>query len=85
MPTRWGRVTFDLAVQQDSKALIGNVELSGPSLPKEVHFKLRLPKNMSLQRVTVNGQSAAIGGIHQDIVIISTAGKQAFHVSAQIG
>jgi hypothetical protein len=85
VPTRWGRVTFDLAVQQEAKVLTGNVELSGASLPKEVHFKLRLPKNMPLQGMTVNGQPATTGGIHQDTVIISTAGKRTFQVTGRLG
>jgi len=85
VPTRWGRVTFDLACKPDTKVLKGNVELSGTSLPKEVHFKLRLPKNMPLRGVTVNGQPAAMGGIHQDTVIISTAGKRSFQVIGRLG
>jgi len=85
VPTRWGRVTFDLSVQQDAKVLAGNVELSGASLPKEVHFKLRLPKNMPIQGLTVNGEPAGMGGIHQDTVIISTGGKRAFQVSGRLG
>lgn len=85
VPTRWGRVTFDLVFQPDTKVLKGNVELSGTSLPKEVHFKLRLPKNMPLQGLTVNGQPAAMGGIHQDTIIISTAGKRTFQVIGRLG
>jgi hypothetical protein len=85
VPTRWGRVTFDLVVQQDTKVVTGNVELSGASFPKEVHLKLRLPKSMPLQGATVNGHPAAIGGIHQDTVIISTAGKRSFQVIGQLG
>lgn len=84
VPTRWGRVTFDLALHPDAKALMGTVELSGASLPKEVHFKLRLPKSMSLQRLTVNGEPATTGGIHQDTVIISTAGKRSFQVTGRL-
>lgn len=85
VPTRWGRVTFDLACKPDARVLSGIVELSGASLPKEVHFKLRLPKNMSLKGVTVNGQPAAMGGIHQDTVIISTTVKRSFQVIGQLG
>jgi hypothetical protein len=85
VPTRWGRVSFDLAARPDAKVVMGNVELSGASLPKEVHFKLRLPKNMPLEGVTVNGQPAATGGIHQDTVMISTAGKRTFQVSGRLG
>jgi hypothetical protein len=61
------------------------VELSGASLPKEVHFKLRLPNSMPLQNLTVNGQGAATEGIHQDTVIISTAGKRNFQVIGRLG
>jgi hypothetical protein len=85
VPTRWGRVTFDLVSQADAKVVKGNVELNGTVLPKEVHFKLRLPKNMPLEGVTVNGQPAAMGGIHQDTVIISTAGKRSFQVIGRVG
>jgi len=86
VPTRWGRVTFDLAAQKEKNVVKGNVELSGTSLPKEVHFKVRLPKNMALQGVTVNGEpAAATGGIHQDTVIISTAGKRTFEVVGRLG
>src|SRR5579862_7647891 len=85
VPTRWGRVTFDLAAQPDKKVLTGNVELSGATLPKEVHFKLRLPQNMPLQSVTVNGQPATTGGIHKDTVIISTSGKRTFQVNGRLG
>jgi len=85
IPTRWGRVTFDLAVQHSAKIVKGNVELSGESLPKEVHFKLRLPRNMPVQGLTVNGQPASLGGIHQDTVIIPTAGKRSFQVVGQLG
>jgi hypothetical protein len=84
VPTRWGRVTFELVCKLDAKALNGKVELSGTSLPREVHFKLRLPKNVPLQSVTVNGQPAAMGGIHQDTVIISTAGKRSFQVVGRL-
>ena len=85
VPTRWGRATFDLAVQPDKKEVIGNVELSGASLPKEVHFKLRMPNNMPVRSLTVNGQPATQGGTHQDTVIISTAGKRKFELIGQLG
>jgi hypothetical protein len=84
IPTRWGRVTFNLSVQHEAKILTGNVELSGASLPKEVHFKLRLPKNMPLQSLTVNGNPATTAGIQQDTVIIPTAGMRSFKVVGQL-
>src|SRR5262249_49576439 len=85
VPTRWGRVSFELALQPDAKVLMGTVELGGALLLKEVHFKLRLPKNMPLQDVSVNGQPAKKGGIHEDTVIISTARKRSFQVIGRLG
>jgi len=81
-PTRWGRVSFHLATKP--KAVVGQVELSGSDLPKEVHFKLRLPVHMSIQTVTVNGQPAAIGGTHKDTVIITTGGERSFEVIGRL-
>ena len=37
------------------------------------------------QNLTVNGQGAATEGIHQDTVIISTAGKRNFQVIGRLG
>ena len=85
IPTRWGRVSFHLALQQDARVLTGNVELSGASIPKEVHFKLRVPKNTPVRGLSVNGQPVAMGGIHEDTVIISTAGKRTFEVTGRLG
>ena len=79
-PTRWGRVGFSLVTKPESKTVIGNVELSGAAIPSEVHFKLRLPAQMPLQRVVVNGQPVSLGGAHKDTVIITTGGKRAFQV-----
>jgi hypothetical protein len=80
VPTRWGRVSFDLVAKPEAKQVVGNVELSGGAAPKEVHFKLRVPAQMPLQSVTVNGQPAALGGIHRDTVVITTNGKRQFEV-----
>jgi hypothetical protein len=80
VPTRWGRVSFDLVAKPEAKQVVGNVELSGGAAPKEVHFKLRVPAQMPLQSVTVNGQPASLGGIHRDTVVITTNGKRQFEV-----
>jgi len=84
-PTRWGRVSFNLAAKAASKVVLGQVELSGASVPSEVHFKLRLPEKMPLQGVTVNGEPASLGGVHKDTVIITTAGKRRFEVIGRLG
>jgi hypothetical protein len=79
-PTRWGRVSFSLTAKPDTKTVVGHAELHGPRVPKEMHFKLRLPKQNSIQNVTVNGRPAALGGLHNDTVIISTGNEKKFEV-----
>ncbi len=84
-PTRWGRVSFNLATKLEAKVVVGHVELSGADAPKEVHFKLRLPARMPLQSVTVNGQPASLGGVHKDTVIITSGGKKSFEIIGRFG
>jgi hypothetical protein len=83
-PTRWGRVSFSLSTKQQDKSVVGKVELVGTMAPQELHFKLRLPARMVLGRVTVNGETATLGGVHGDTVIIRTEGKTQFEVVGQI-
>ena len=83
-PTRWGRVSFRLAARLEAKSVVGRVELSGRVLPKEVHFKLRLPQKTPLQSVTVNGQAASLGGVHKDTVIITTANQKTFEIVGRL-
>jgi hypothetical protein len=79
-PTRWGRVSFSLSAKSSVKSVVGQVELSGESAPKEAHVKLRLPLQTVLQSVTVNGQPASLGGVHKDTVIITTKNERRFEV-----
>jgi hypothetical protein len=83
-PTRWGRVSFSLSTKREEKSVIGHVALMGATTPKELHFKLRLPVGMALERVTVNGESASLGGIHGDTVRIQTKGKTQFEIVGQM-
>ena len=85
VPTRWGRVSFNLVAKAEAKEVVGQVELSGIGTPKEVHFKLRVPAQMSLQSVAVNGQPALLGGVHRDTVVITTNGKRQFEVIGKLG
>jgi hypothetical protein len=82
-PTRWGRVSFSL-IKKEDKSVVGHVELTGATTPKELHFKLRLPAGMSLERVTLNGESAPLAGVHGDTVRIQTKGKKQFEILGQI-
>jgi len=85
VPTRWGRVSFSLAAKPNAKSIVGQVELSGASAPKEVHLKVRLPLQTVLQRVTVNGQAAGAGGVHKDTIIIVPRNERRFEVIGQLG
>jgi len=49
-----------------------------------LHFKLRLPSQMALQQVTVNGKSATMGGLHHDTVVIETENKKQFEITGQM-
>jgi hypothetical protein len=83
-PTRWGRVSFNLAAKPNAKSVVGHAELSGTRAPSEVHFKLRLPLQTIVQKVTVNGQPATLEGIHGDTVIIRTKNEKRFEVVGQL-
>jgi len=83
-PTRWGRVSFSLLAKNENKSVVANVELTETTLPRELHFKLRLPSRISLQQITVNGKSAALGGLHHDTVVIATGNKKQFEIIGQM-
>ena len=83
-PTRWGRVSFHLIAQSDAHSVVGHVELAGANPPKEVHFKLRLPAQMAVQSVAVNGKAASLVGFHNDTVVITTSGEKRFEVLARV-
>ncbi len=82
-PTRWGRVSFTLQTKLESGAVTGEVEFAGAKPPAELNFKLRLPVNTKLRRVTVNGRPAKLGGPHGDTVIIKTGGEKKFEIVAE--
>jgi hypothetical protein len=83
-PTRWGRVSFSLVTKNENKSVVANVELTGTTTPKKLHFKIRLPSRMALQQVTVNGESATMGGAHGDTVVIATGNKKQFEIVGQM-
>ncbi len=83
-PTRWGRVSFHLVAKPEAHSIVGHVELTGASAPKEIHFKLRLPAQMAAQSVAVNGKPAPLAGIHNDTVVITTSGEKKFEIVARL-
>ena len=80
-PTRWGRVTFQIAAQPAAKRVHATVELERPGSPKQLHVKLRT--GTRLQKVTVNGRPAKVGGPHKDTAIFETGHGKHFEVMAE--
>jgi hypothetical protein len=84
-PTRWGRVSFSLVTKPGSKSVVGRVTLSGKRIPKEVHFKLRVPSETPVRSVTVNGRPATLEGKHNDTVVIAAKNEKEFEVVGTFG
>ena len=83
-PTRWGRVSLNLAANPASKSVVARVELARPGAPKEIQVKLRVPKRTPVRGVTVNGRPAQLSGKHADTVVIATAAEKHFEVVGQL-
>lgn len=83
-PTRWGRVSLNLVAKPASKSVVATVELARPGAPKEIQVKLRVPKQMSLHSVTVNGRRAQLSGKHDDTVVITTGAEKHFEIVGQL-
>jgi hypothetical protein len=79
-PTRWGRVGFHLVAQPEQKRVRAVAELATAGSPKEIQVKLRIPKDVHLKSVTVNGRSAKLAGLHNDTVVIPTGKERQFEV-----
>jgi hypothetical protein len=79
-PTRWGRVSFEMIYKPAAKAVTATVELARAGTPKEIHVKLRVPKETPVRTVTVNGRAATLGGAHNDTVVIATGAERRFEV-----
>ncbi|HWB85831.1 MAG TPA: hypothetical protein VG675_16940 [Bryobacteraceae bacterium] len=48
-------------------------------------MKFRVPSTSAVAKVTVNGRTARIGGIHNDTAIVETGTQRHFEVVAQLG
>jgi hypothetical protein len=84
-PTRWGRVNLNLVSRPATKSVVATVDLARAGAPKEVQVKLRVPKQMPLRSVTVNGRAAEISGKDKDTVAIATGSEKHFEVVGQLG
>lgn len=83
-PTRWGRVSLNLVAKPANKSVVATVELARPGAPKEIQVKLRVPKQMSLLSVTVNGRRSQLSGKYGDTVVITTGAEKHFEVVGQL-
>jgi hypothetical protein len=63
-----------------AKVVTATVELARAGTPKEIHVKLRMPKQTPVRTLTVNGRPATLGGAHNDTVIIATGAEKRFEV-----
>lgn len=82
-PTRWGRANFKMVGKPDVKHATATVELARAGAPKELQVKFRLPAANALQKVTVNGRAAKLGGAHNDTAIFATGAEKRFDVVAE--
>lgn len=83
-PTRWGRVNLHMVADKNKKTVTAKVTLPAASVPKEIHVKLRVPKDTPLQSVTVNGKTATLSGSQKDTVVIATGKSRQFDVVGQL-
>jgi hypothetical protein len=83
-PTRWGKIQFQMKMNEAKNKVTATVNLAKGSAPKELHLKLRLPLSNKIQKVTVNGQMAQISGPHNDTVIIIPGNARRFEITGEI-
>src|SRR6266480_4248915 len=82
-PTRWGRVSLELRANPSARGIAGKILLPTSGRPAHIHLKLRLPRQHSLSRVTVDGRPAKLGGRGNDTIMISTNQEKQFDIKAQ--
>ncbi len=83
-PTRWGRVSLDMARKPASKSDEATVELARPGAPKEIYVKLRVPVETPINKVTVNGRPVVLGGLHNDTAIVPTGAEKHFEIVGRL-
>ena len=78
-PTRWGRVSLNMLGNREKKEVTATVTLA-ENAPREVELKVRLPKGMKLQTVTVNSRPTKASGTKADTIVIATGKERKFEV-----
>jgi hypothetical protein len=84
-PTRWGKVSYCIALNETKDKVTAQVELAKGSAPKELHMKLRLPEGSKIKSVSVNRKASKLGGTHGDTVIIATGTERKFEIVGELG
>lgn len=79
-PTRWGKIDFGIQVASEGVSLGSGVKVRAKAVfadrvPGVVEFKLRLPKEIVLSKVTINGQEAEMSG-EENVVAVVLTGKE---------
>ncbi|HKV23626.1 MAG TPA: hypothetical protein VJN93_03455 [Candidatus Acidoferrum sp.] len=82
-PTRWGRVDFTMQAAPSKRAITARVALAKAASPAEIQVKFRVPQNLSLASVSVNGKPDAFSGPHSDTVAVKTRGAKNFEIVAE--
>lgn len=82
-PTRWGRVSLRLGMEEAKNRVNLRVELAGTSAPKELHVKLRIPKDKQIKSVSVNGKASALSGPQNDTVVITPGHDRVYEVMGE--
>jgi hypothetical protein len=83
--TRWGKISFQMKMDESKSRVTARVELAKERAPKELCVKLRLPLKSKLQKVTVNGGPVRVGGAHNDTLIIAPGNERQFQVVGELG
>jgi hypothetical protein len=83
-PTRWGTVTLRLSMDASNNRITARVELEADSRPKELHVKVRVPREKPVKRATVNGKAAVLGGAHNDTVIVPAGRERVYEIVGEL-
>jgi DUF1680 family protein len=68
----------------EAKTVTATVELARAGAPKEIHVRLRMPRQSPVRTVTVNGRPAVLSGLHNDTVVINTGTGRHFEVTGSL-
>ncbi|MFZ0663721.1 MAG: Tat pathway signal protein [Acidobacteriaceae bacterium] len=82
-PTRWGRVSYQLAPRGEGEFVAAIALPEHGELPKQLQVSFRVPEGKTLASLAVNGKTVSPGGIHKDAALFDTRGERRFEVVAR--